>query len=81
MILKYEVHFFQFSEYLHFDYYVPSLLWDDWIIFSTINDRVRNTFKGQDEEYIISISKDYDIGLNIDLSQLTLDWCNLQTEL
>lgn len=33
VILKYEMHCFQFTKYLLFDYYVQSLLWDDWIYF------------------------------------------------
>lgn len=81
MILKHETLYFQFTKCIHFSDYVQSLLWDAERFFSITENRVRTMLKGKDEDCIISVSKDCDIVLNIYLSELTLDWHNLQTDL
>lgn len=73
VVLEYEVQYFQFTHWLLFDYYyVQSPLWDDWM-FSIIKDRIRNRHKVQGEEFVISVSKDCAIVLNIYLSELPGD--------
>lgn len=73
MVLEYEVYYFQFTHDLLFDYYcVQSPLWDDWM-FSIIKDRIRTRHKVQGEEFIISVSKDCTIVLNIYVSELPVD--------